>query len=489
MTANIPARLDRLVAEAQAIRSSLAPAPTGDPAAWQVGQVLEQPITSDELDALVAALAAAPDGVQLTDRDGDVWVRNAGVWNLGDDRRRAHNPAQIARHAPLEVTAPRRLDGGVLTPTGEHLDPAVLGPIIPSHEAQRLGSKLAPRLLDSGEAPAPTVDAVELAEGESVLRPGDRVDGDVELVARQLDRLDVGARVRDRDGSEWTRDVDGWRLTLSPSRAAVVAEYAPLEVLPCPTCSGPIRHTVGMVCQTCGTDYGATTETTTPTVDVDDPVSRLTAECARMSGEWTREVAGLHAQLADARRELDELRGELREADDRSSKFYAQWIEAATDRDLRADERGLALQRVGRMRADREAARAAATRQRRIVRDLTRGLHALADDTNALDNATDVAERIREVIATVTAEHGGPEPEQPEPDTDASGAPVDEVPTPAPGDAASMRANAVTAAAHHLGHNVLRIRDAVVEHEQIDVTGTLRVTVRYDYLPGDEVTL
>ena len=26
--------------------------------------------------------------------------------------------------------------------------------------------------------------------------------------------------------------------------------------LPCPTCSGPSRETVGMVCQTCGTDYG-----------------------------------------------------------------------------------------------------------------------------------------------------------------------------------------------------------------------------------------
>ena len=24
---------------------------------------------------------------------------------------------------------------------------------------------------------------------------------------------------------------------------------------PCPTCTGPIRETVGMVCQTCGTDY------------------------------------------------------------------------------------------------------------------------------------------------------------------------------------------------------------------------------------------
>lgn len=30
----------------------------------------------------------------------------------------------------------------------------------------------------------------------------------------------------------------------------------PLKVDPCPTCSGPQRETVGMVCQTCGTDYG-----------------------------------------------------------------------------------------------------------------------------------------------------------------------------------------------------------------------------------------
>ena len=28
----------------------------------------------------------------------------------------------------------------------------------------------------------------------------------------------------------------------------------------CPICSGPIRETVGLVCQTCGTDYGASDE-------------------------------------------------------------------------------------------------------------------------------------------------------------------------------------------------------------------------------------
>lgn len=26
---------------------------------------------------------------------------------------------------------------------------------------------------------------------------------------------------------------------------------------PCPTCTGPTRETVGMICQTCGTDYSA----------------------------------------------------------------------------------------------------------------------------------------------------------------------------------------------------------------------------------------
>lgn len=30
--------------------------------------------------------------------------------------------------------------------------------------------------------------------------------------------------------------------------------------IPCPTCSGPIRETVGMVCQACGTDYAADVE-------------------------------------------------------------------------------------------------------------------------------------------------------------------------------------------------------------------------------------
>lgn len=42
----------------------------------------------------------------------------------------------------------------------------------------------------------------------------------------------------------------------------------------CPTCSGPVRETVGMVCQTCGTDYAqiARKSESSLTVTSDRPV-------------------------------------------------------------------------------------------------------------------------------------------------------------------------------------------------------------------------
>jgi hypothetical protein len=42
---------------------------------------------------------------------------------------------------------------------------------------------------------------------------------------------------------------------------------------PCPTCTGPIRETVGMVCQTCGADYNVTTSDDW----TNDPVMRRAA--------------------------------------------------------------------------------------------------------------------------------------------------------------------------------------------------------------------
>jgi hypothetical protein len=99
-----------------------------------------------------------------------------------------------------------------------------------------------------------------------------------ELLGWLLARLDeVEALTRDVDGGFIDPDVDipvgeilralheptVWSRP-APIRFAEVdaagggrrpAMAAPRR--PCPTCSGPSRETVGMVCQTCGTDYGA----------------------------------------------------------------------------------------------------------------------------------------------------------------------------------------------------------------------------------------
>jgi len=46
-------------------------------------------------------------------------------------------------------------------------------------------------------------------------------------------------------------DLGGWVLVpITPEQADACRRRW------CPTCSGPCRETVGMVCQTCGTDYG-----------------------------------------------------------------------------------------------------------------------------------------------------------------------------------------------------------------------------------------
>lgn len=66
------------------------------------------------------------------------------------------------------------------------------------------------------------------------------------------------------------------------------------EQRPCPTCSGPTRETVGMICQTCGTDYA--------------PDPAMAASVAVFSAAWEeahergwsghRVEAGLRALLA-----------------------------------------------------------------------------------------------------------------------------------------------------------------------------------------------
>lgn len=49
-----------------------------------------------------------------------------------------------------------------------------------------------------------------------------------------------------------------WSVTVEEFKRLADAVARREELLkPCPTCSGPARETVGMVCQTCGTDYAA----------------------------------------------------------------------------------------------------------------------------------------------------------------------------------------------------------------------------------------
>jgi hypothetical protein len=50
---------------------------------------------------------------------------------------------------------------------------------------------------------------------------------------------------------------DAVRSILSGEPAEDWVKRHPANQEPCPTCSGPIRETVGMVCQTCGRDYAA----------------------------------------------------------------------------------------------------------------------------------------------------------------------------------------------------------------------------------------
>lgn len=87
---------------------------------------------------------------------------------------------------------------------------------------------------------------------------------------------------------------------------AVPSFAAARWVEPCPTCSGPTRRTVGMVCQTCGTDYGvAPDDESMPLPVVVDRLREITDELdelltavheLRRAAEGTHVVSRLIAQ-------------------------------------------------------------------------------------------------------------------------------------------------------------------------------------------------
>lgn len=123
-------------------------------------------------------------------------------------------------------------------------------------------------------------------------------------------------------GLNITRSIDGvWNdghlclKCLGGALAQVVTDAPQPE--PCPTCSGPIRETVGMVCQTCGTDYApqpdAETEQTvwhdeaaryTDTGKLDPPDRCLCENCAKPPFVVTDEAVEAAAKDLWARADL-----------------------------------------------------------------------------------------------------------------------------------------------------------------------------------------
>lgn len=69
------------------------------------------------------------------------------------------------------------------------------------------------------------------------------------VLSDEADLLDKDAKRREQSPTPTNTGVAyGYREAANRIRRALRAG--------CPTCSGPVRETVGMVCQTCGTDYG-----------------------------------------------------------------------------------------------------------------------------------------------------------------------------------------------------------------------------------------
>lgn len=93
------------------------------------------------------------------------------------------------------------------------------------------------------------------------------VNGDQELAERICTLLNgekprgLVADISDEALRQAARKVRAARSGVDPSAAfatinALIAMGWRPAPTPCPACSGPSRETVGMVCQTCGTDYG-----------------------------------------------------------------------------------------------------------------------------------------------------------------------------------------------------------------------------------------
>lgn len=105
-----------------------------------------------------------------------------------------------------------------------------------------------------GEENLPLLMAMMNAESTKFRRRAEKADAAIQRVRELCERSRAVVRVGCRcctdecSGTCGAGEPLAWDLDPADVLRALEDE--------CPTCEGPIRETVGLVCQTCGTDYG-----------------------------------------------------------------------------------------------------------------------------------------------------------------------------------------------------------------------------------------
>lgn len=90
---------------------------------------------------------------------------------------------------------------------------------------------------------------------------------------------------------------------------------------PCPTCSGPSRETKGLVCQTCGTDYGSPVHAPPPW----GVAPALLADLYSLGREYGPASVALAAVQVAVDGEAHAVRQELAEAHGRIAELEQAW--------------------------------------------------------------------------------------------------------------------------------------------------------------------
>jgi hypothetical protein len=147
-----------------------------------------------------------------------------------------------SENAPTQVPVPDPVDPSAVN---------LAGGMVVSNEGQTVAARL--RRASAGRlecaASYPEGREREILEAEAtVLR-----------LAAQVASGDLGPMLGWMPSWRWTDEMTRWALRRRPDEPQLCAicgdDIWPGDCHSCPTCSGPVRETVGMICQTCGTDY------------------------------------------------------------------------------------------------------------------------------------------------------------------------------------------------------------------------------------------